>query len=152
MWTYDLTNLNTTSAGGRLNAVRLLVGDTDESEQLVQDEEIQLALSQAGDNIYYTASWICRVLAAKFARMVDTQLDGALEQKYSDRIKHYTLLSSQMSELGKKTSGKSLGVSAGGISKTQMDLANADTDRVGPKFSMDQFSIDSGAGYIPDYD
>lgn len=139
MWTYDVTNINTSSASGRLNAVRLLVGDTDESDQLLQDEELRFALSQNNNNIYKTAAWACQSLAAKFARMVDTQLDGALEQKYSDRIKHYTMLATQMAELGKKSGGSLLGISAGGISKVTMELAEADTDRVGPLFKMGQF-------------
>jgi len=55
MWSYSVTDLNTTTASGRLNSVRLLVGDTDTSDQLVQDEEINFALAQANDNVYYAA-------------------------------------------------------------------------------------------------
>lgn len=125
-WTYDASNLNTTSVGGRLNSVRLLVGDTVTYDQQVQDEEITFALSQAGDNVYSAASFVCSLIAAKYARMVTTQLDGALMAEYSDRIKQYGMLAVQMKDLDKRYSGRALGVSAGGIPNT-------------PKFTVDQF-------------
>jgi hypothetical protein len=150
-WSYSASDLNTTTASGRLNSVRLLVGDTDTSDQLVQNEEITFALGQANDNIYYAAAWVCRSIAAKFSRMVDTQLDGALQASYSDRAKQYQQLAVQVENQGKKTSGKSLGVFAGGISNAGMAVANEDPDRVKPAFSINQFdNVEAGDGYIPD--
>ena len=43
-WSYDPTDLNTTTASGRLNTVRLLVGDTDTTDQQVQNEEVTFSL------------------------------------------------------------------------------------------------------------
>lgn len=150
-WSYNASDLNTTTDSGRLNSVRLLVGDTNTSDQLVQNEEITFALAQANTNIYYAAAWICRVIAAKYSRLVDTQLDGALSANYSTRSKQYQQLAAQIEAQGKKTSGKSLGVFAGGISVTEMTLANEDTDRVKPSFSIDQFdNVEAGEQYIPD--
>ena len=150
-WSYSPSDLNTTTASGRLNSVRLLVGDTDTNDQLVQNEEITFALSQANNSIYYAASWICRTIAAKFSRMVDTQLDGALEANYSDRSKQYQQLATQIEAQGKKTSGKSLGVFGGGISSAAVSVAHADEDRVIPVFSINQFdNVEAGEGYIPD--
>ena len=138
-WSYDVSDLNTTTSSGRLNSVRLLVGDTDTSDQLVQNEEITFALAQVGDNVYYAGSWICKAIAAKFSRVVDTQLDGALSARYSDRVKQYQLLSIQIETQGKKTSGKSLGAFGGGISVIDMTSARGNTDRVKPAFTIDQF-------------
>ena len=45
-WSYDATDLGTSTASGRLNSVRLLVGDTDTNDQQVQNEEITFALAQ----------------------------------------------------------------------------------------------------------
>lgn len=150
-WSYSATDLNTTTASGRLNSVRLLVGDTDTNDQLVQNEEITFALGQTGDNIYYAAAWVCRSIAAKFSRMVDTQLDGALSANYSDRAKQYQQLAVQVENQGKKTSGKSLGVFAGGISNSDMSVANQDSDRVKPAFAIHQFdNVEAGETYIPD--
>jgi hypothetical protein len=151
MWSYSASNLNTTTASGRLNSVRLLVGDTDSADQLAQDEEILFAISQANNNIYYAAAWVCRTVAAKFSRMVDTTLDGALSAKYSTRSKQYQQLAAQVEAQGKKTSGKSLGVFGGGYSSSAMQVANEEPDRVKPAFGIDQFdNVEAGEGYIPD--
>jgi hypothetical protein len=151
MWSYSASNLNTTTASGRLNSVRLLVGDTDSADQLAQDEEILFAISQANNNIYYAAAWVCRTVAAKFSRMVDTTLDGALSAKYSTRSKQYQQLAAQVEAQGKKTSGKSLGVFGGGYSSSSMQVVNEDLDRVKPAFGIDQFdNVEAGEQYIPD--
>lgn len=150
-WSYSATDLNTTTASGRLNSVRLLIGDTDTTDQLVQNEEINFGLSQANDNIYYAAAWVCRAIAAKFSRLVDTTLDGALSAKYSSKAKQYQQLASQVEAQGKKTSGKALGVFAGGISNSDMSVANQDSDRVIPAFAINQFdNVEAGDGYLPD--
>ena len=41
-WSYNPTDLDTLTASGRINTVRLLVGDTDTTDQQVQNEEITL--------------------------------------------------------------------------------------------------------------
>ena len=150
-WSYSATDLNTTTSAGRINTVRLLVGDTDTTDQLVQNEEITFALSQTGDNVYYGAVWICRAIAAKFSRLVTTTLDGSLCANYSDKAKQYNQLAVQIEAQGKKTSGKSLGISAGGISVSDMTVVNATTDRVKPAFSINQFdNPEAGGQYLPD--
>lgn len=150
-WSYSATDLNTTTASGRLNSVRLLIGDTDSSDQLVENEEILFSLSQANDNIYYASAWVCRTIAAKFSRLVDTQLDGALSAKYSTKSKQYQQLASQIEAQGKKTSGKSLGVFGGGISVVAVTNVNEDPDRVKPAFRIGQFdNVEAADQYIPD--
>jgi hypothetical protein len=149
-YTYDPLDLVTTTSSGRLNVVRLLVGDNNVNDPQMQDEEINFALSENGDNVYFSAAFSARLLASKYARMVNTQLDGALEAEYSDRVKQYTILSIQLSELGKKMGGKSMGVVGGGISKVAMDSANADTDRPKPAFNVGQFDAYSQVGYFPE--
>lgn len=150
-WSYDPNTLNTTTSAGRINTVRLLVGDTDTTDQLVQNEEITFALSQTGDNVYYAAVWICRAIAAKFSRLVTTTLDGALSADYSDKAKQYNQLAIQIESQGKKTSGKALGISAGGISVAAMGVANSDPDRVKPAFGVRQFDNTEAADqYISD--
>lgn len=149
-WSYSATDLNTTTSSGRLNSVRLLVGDTDTTDQLVQNEEITFALAQVGDNIYYAGSWVCRVIAAKFSRMVNTQLDGALSADYSDRAKQFQQLATQIEAQGKKTSGKALGVFGGGISVADMFVVSQDPDRVPPAFTIGQFdNVEAVDDYIP---
>ena len=150
-WTYDPTDLNTTTSSGRLNSTRLMVGDTDTTDQQVQDEEITFSLGQNNNDIYKAASWTCRVLAAKYSRLVDIRLTGVLNESYSNRSKQYIALAVQIEALGKKTSGKSLGVFAGGISVAVVNANNQNTDRVIPEIAIGQFENNlAGGNYLPE--
>lgn len=142
MWAYDVTNLTNTTSDGRVNVVRFLLGDTDRTDEQVQNEEITFALSQATNNPYYAAAFCAASLAAKYSRFVDTDLDGALAEKYSDLAKAYRRLSSQLRSDGQKYLGNSLGVFYGGTSYAQEHTVNTNTDRPRPDFHRDQFRID----------
>lgn len=151
MWTYDPLNLSATTSSGRLNAVRLLIGDVDTLDQQLQDEEVLFALSENSDNLYQAAAFCCRLLASKYSRLVTTTLDGALSSNYSDRYKQYTTMAVSLLEQAKRTSGTALGVSAGGISVLEMNQVNLSTDR--PQgFKVNGFNYpsypDVGAGYV----
>lgn len=153
-WSYDETDLGTTTASGRLNSVRLLLGDTDTNDQQVQNEEITFALAQSNDNIYYAASWCARTVSAQYARKVTTSLDGALSANYSDLSKQYSALAENLEYQGKK-SGAVVGIKAGGISKTVVDGVRANTDRIAPSFRRDRFRNPpsySGDEYGSDFD
>lgn len=152
-WTYDETNLVTTTAAGRLNVVRLLVGDTDTNDQLIKDEEITFALSQANDNVYFSASWSARTISAQFARRVTTKLDGALSSNYSDLAKQYKALSDDLREQGQKYSMTSASLRAGGISSAAIKANRQLTDRPDPAFHKGQFdNPPSDEQYISDFD
>ena len=137
-WSYDPTDLDTTTASGRLNTVRLLVGDTDTVDQQVQNEEIMFALSQNGNSVYYSAAWVARTISSQYARKVNTQLDGALKADYSDLMKHYSSLADNLEYQG-KTSGASVGVLAGGITKSGVEAVRANTNRIEGSFRRDRF-------------
>ena len=142
-WSYDEGNLNTSNALGRLNAVRLLIGDTDTNDQQVQDEEVSFALAQANNNVYKSGAWLCRVIAAKYSRSVDSEISGALKESSSQLQAHYTELANTLDYQGQKTGG--LGVSAGVVKVSTMDGIRQNTNRVKPEFTKDQFKIDSAA-------
>ena len=137
-WTYDPTNAGTGNAAARLDAVRLLVGDTNTNDQQVQDEEIAFALSESNDNVYYAAAWVARAIAGKYARQVTTELDGQLSVEYSDLAKQYSKLADQLEYQSLKTGG-GLGIKAGGITKTDIEIAREQTNRVKPTFRRDRF-------------
>jgi hypothetical protein len=137
-WSYDPTDLNTTTTSGRLNTVRLLVGDTETLDQQAQNEEITFALSENSDNVYYSGSWVARIVASKYSRKVNTSIDGALKADYSDLAKQYLLLADNLEYQG-KTSGAVIGVLAGGTTKTGIEVARANTDRVEGSFRRDRF-------------
>lgn len=137
-WSYDPTNLDTTTSAGRINVVRLLVGDTDTTDQQIQNEEITFALEQTNDSVYFAAGWAARTIASKYSRQVNTQIDGALSADYSDLAAQYTKLAEDLEYQGKKA-GATLGVVAGGITKTQIEAARANTNRIEGSFRRDQF-------------
>lgn len=138
-WSYSAADLSLDTDTGRLNAVRFLVGDTVTSDQQVQDEEIEFALAATGDNAYFAAAYVSNAIASKYARRVDTQLDGALSAKYSQLQDHYKKLAFTLDKQGKRFSGGALGISFGGISVSDIDTVRENTDRVSPSFRRDRF-------------
>jgi hypothetical protein len=137
-WSYSAADLNTTTSSGRLNTVRLLVGDTDTTDQQVQNEEITFSLSLNDDNTYLAAGWIAKAISSKYARMVTTKLDGALSANYSDLAKHYQSLADQLDYRG-KTDGAAIGILAGGITKSGVEAVRANTNRIEGSFRRDRF-------------
>ena len=137
-WSYDPTNLDTTTASGRLNSVRLLVGDTDTLDQQKQNEEITFALAENSNNVYYSGAWIARAIASMYSRKVNTELSGALKADYSDLSKQYKTLADTLEYQG-KTSGAAIGVLAGGITKSRVEAVRADTNRIEGSFRRDRF-------------
>lgn len=150
-WSYDASDIDVDTISGRINAVRLLVGDTDTCNQQVQNEEITFALTQTQDNVYSAASWVANTIASQYARRVDVDLDGQLSAKYSQLHKHYKSLSVLLDQQGRKYSGTSLGVSSGGVLISQIDKIRSDTNRVTPTFRTDRFKYPQG-DYLGDYE
>jgi hypothetical protein len=138
-WSYDPTDLDTATSSGRLNTVRLLVGDTETVDQQVQNEEITFGLSENGDNVYYAGAWVARAIASKYSRKVNTSLDGALKADYSDLAKQYKALADDLEYQG-KTSGAAIGVLAGGITKSGIEAVRANTNRLEGSFRRDRFN------------
>jgi len=77
-----------------VDIVRYLVGDTDTTEQLVQDEEITYALT-ANPNVRMAAAEIALRIAIKFTREVTTRV-GDTQVNWSDRAQQYSLLARQL--------------------------------------------------------
>lgn len=137
-WSYDPTDLDTTTASGRLNSVRLLVGDTNTTDQQVQNEEITFALAESSNNIYTAASWVARAIASLYSRRVNTTLDGALSADYTDLAAQYFKLAEDLEYRG-KTNGAVLGVAAGGLTISDIQAVRANTNRVEGSFRRDRF-------------
>ena len=146
-WSYDPTDLNTTTASGRLNTVRLLVGDTITLDQQAQNEEISFALTENGNNVYYAGAWTARTIASKYSRKVNTELSGSLKADYSDLAKQYKTLADSLDYQG-KTAGAAIGVLAGGITVARTEAVRANTNRVKPAFREGQFN--NPASYTPE--
>lgn len=138
-WTYGGAP-GTTSAATRRDAVRLLVGDTDTTDQQTSDEEIAFALSQGSDDVYIAGAVICRALSGKFARLVDTSIES-VSSSYSQRATQYAELAVRLTKDSKRLGSGGLGVpDAGGMSIADMISVESDPDRVPGAFRIDQFN------------
>jgi len=134
-WTYTNDPANVPR-----DAVRLLVGDTDTTDQKITDEAIAFFLAQAGDDTYGAAALSARSIAAKFAVEVDTKFE-TVSSNSSQLSENYYALAKRLEQQSKKFGSAGLGIPlAGGISNSDMQSVNQDTDRVMPKFNRDQFA------------
>jgi len=127
-WTYDATQLATSS----LMQVRLEIGDTAYSDQLLYDEEINFFLSQR-PNIYGAGADACRAIASKFARQIDI-VQGTLKENYSNRQRAYEARAQRLDFMA-TTRGGGLPY-AGGISAADKENQVENADRVTPSFNI----------------
>jgi hypothetical protein len=101
------------------DAIRFLVGDTDTTEPLIWDEEIDFLITTwlNKNSVYWTASTVAEAIAARFAREITTSADGEslgaseLQQKYLDlasrlRVLHQTLLTGGNVDAGGVNAGE----------------------------------------------
>ena len=120
-WTYDPEVLGVDTVEERKNSVRFLVGDTDTTDQQLQDEEIEFLLGQTAQNIYFAGAMAAEAIQGKFARLVTSEVDRTLRIRYSDMQAQYRTLAQDLREKGMKW-GSGMGVYAGGINLLQMEI------------------------------
>lgn len=113
------------------DAVRLLIGDVVSTDPQMQDEEIAYFAGARG-TLYGAAAECCRALSAKFSRSVDQQ-GGTSKVFYSQMAKAYSL---KAVEFEVKSSLMGAGMPyAGGISLSDKQIQDMNTDRVFPSFT-----------------
>ena len=115
--------------------VRLLIGDTNENNQLLEDEEIDLFLTLASQNVNRAAATAARGLAAKFSSSAPKQV-GDLRIGYMDRSRGYIDLARALDAQADRAP---VAPYVGGISEADKDLAAEDSDRVDPLFYRGAF-------------
>lgn len=117
----------------QLDEVRFLIGDTDTTDQLLQDAEINYLLTTEG-SVLGAAYRSALAIVAKLSREFD-QAVGSVKYNLSQRVKQYNdLVLSLKAQLG--ISGSIPFV--GGISISDKESRREDTDRVQPKFTRRQ--------------
>ena len=123
-WTWGQSP-STSSTGGRRDALRSLIRDTDSSRQLLSDEELTFFYSQER-NIYRAAAAACLALAdgSKVQKTVGDLSIGAVSESYQTLAKEY-----------RRRADMDATVYAGGISSADKLTQDQDTDRVRPAFS-----------------
>lgn len=115
------------------DAVRLLIGDTDSSDPLLSDAEIAFYLSENGSNNYRAGSEACKAIAAKLARLPDFSAGSV---RITNRRDEFLKLADTLSRRAITTT---VAPYAGGISKTDKQTGEENTDRVEPFFTRNDF-------------
>lgn len=116
------------------DAVRLLVGDTDSDDPQLVDGEVDYFLSSTGA-VRPAALAAARAILAKYARKVDQSV-GDLRYAYSQRRAAYEAL---VGRLERDAAVKGAVPYAGGISQSDKETDQDDSDRVQPAFYRGQF-------------
>ena len=113
-WTYNVTQLATND----MMKVRLEIGDTDTTDQLLQDEEITFAISKEA-SVMAAAARCCELIARKFARQASNKL-GPQSVEAQQQYEHYR---DEALRLRKECIGYNA-PDAGGIYTTDTEPAN----------------------------
>ena len=126
-WTYDPT-----MASDR-DKVRFRLGDTVEAGALLQDEEIDVLLADAGSVTNATIAG-ADALAMRFASLAQSMTDDIGQSvNYGDRAARYRDLANRL----RATASRLALPFAGGISHASKDAITANADRVAPAFTRE---------------
>jgi hypothetical protein len=125
-WSYSGDPVNSD-----LDKVRFEIGDTDSTDQQLQDEEIEYTIS-AEPSLLAAAARCCEVLSRKFSRLADNRL-GPQQVWASQRSVAYA---ERAKELRSKSSALG-GLYVGGLDKNEELL---DQDLRQPAFKRDLMS------------
>lgn len=116
--------------------VRFLMGDTDADEPLMPDEEILFAISEQA-NLKLAAAMCLRALAALYSRKVTNKV-GDVSSNCSDLAKAFKERADELDPLGQATMSSNLVLpSFGGLSISEKDSLDEDTNAVQPYFKRD---------------
>ena len=125
------------------DSVRFLVGDTCPDDPLVQDEEIAYALSRF-PKVELAAALVLRSLAAKLSREVTNRV-GEISSNCSDLAKAYSDRAKALDPGGIVISSSMLVLpSFGGLSISEKETLDADSDAVQPSFRKGMNDIPGG--------
>ena len=116
------------------DAVRFLVGDTNEADEDVTDAEVEWALEQEG-SIMQAAIAVANALVARHSN-VDSYRIGNVQVQEGFKAEKYQAL---VDRLRMKLTTDGVTVIAGGISVDDKAEVEADGDRVEPHFEVGLF-------------
>ena len=134
-WTF-VNAPDTSSTGGRRDAVRLLIPDITAASPLITDESIAFLLSESGNNVYRAAAHACRALGSANAGTAmsvgDLSISG-LADSWGKKAKRLDVLA----DMGAAPY-------AGGITVSDKETDQTDSDIVQPFFTRTQDDIPGG--------
>lgn len=121
------------------DAVRFLCGDVDDGDMQVSDEEITFAVADEG-NVYAAAAVICEHLSARWAREASRSINAgaglSTSINLSERSKAYAQKAKDLRVRASTSAGM---VYAGGISQSDKEANQDDTNLVPPAFFRGMF-------------
>lgn len=120
------------------DAVRLLTGDTNSADPLLQDSEVAYFLSLFTDSPYPAAAAACDAISSLYSRQADTT-NGRLSVKASQRAEAYAKRADEL----RRDNMISAEVFAGGLTISGKNALDADSNAVQPSFSIDMDDYDS---------
>lgn len=115
-----------------IDRIRLLVGDTDVTDPLLQDEEIEFLVANEGP-VYHAAAAAADAIAAKLARKVDTRV-GGISKSNSQATEHYLKLAKR---LRGQQALQAVPFYAGGLSEAEKQTDAQDSDLPRSEFTRD---------------
>lgn len=137
-WTYTNDPANNT-----LDRVRLTLGDTDECDQILSDEELNYFILNAGGCSRTASIEACFAIMAKYSRFANESV-GSVSIQNAEKSKQYKALADQIRVR------MSIYVTpiAGGINVGDKRAVESDSNRVNPSFNRDLH--DNGRDNPPD--
>ena len=117
--------------------VRWRVGDTSTPDGILQDAEINAALSEYGSK-QEAAYRSAQAIYAEFAKLAIDSKMGQLQLLYSQRAKFYKELIPELK--AEAASGASVSPWFGATSKADKETQEDNSDRVEPSFARGQFA------------
>lgn len=120
------------------DATRFLIGDTDAAEPLLTDLEIQYFLNLYNQVPLNAGIRCCETIMTKFARQADESV-GSVRITFSQRSKAYA---NMRDELQRRVAIEGATPFCGGISRTQVQQTEQNSDRVRPDFTKHMMEND----------
>lgn len=128
-WSFD------ESLSTNRDKVRLKLGDTDTTSQLLSNETISALLTEHNDDVDMTTISCCRAIIAKFNRTIDRSGAG-MNANRSIIVENYRQL---LSELIKMNRGNSGAVYSGSFSRSRKETIEDDSDFILPTARESEF-------------
>jgi len=119
-----------------IDEIRFYSQLTDTDDQRLSDEELTFLRTKEDTNVG-AAARACETLAAKYAAEVDVKVGSAGE--FSIKSSQLSAQFSSIAATLRKEAAKHASPWSAGISVSEKEAQEADTDRVEPAFTRDQF-------------
>lgn len=141
-WTYNVAQLG----ASELFQVRFEIQDTNPSNELLQDEEIERAIAVEA-NFWGAAARCCEILSRGFLAKADVRLGRALAVTYSKMAEQYTAMATS---LRAKAIGGAAAPWVGGMLVSDKQAYQEQANLVQPIFARDMQENPWVGGYTPD--